>query len=230
MATMPRGAPRTVPDPEGEAYDRAMAREREKRRAEEGFRPIEAVREGFENWQDGPKIARPSFGQSMIPVVGPAWEAAADLQEGNYGGALLNAGFAAAGLLPAGPALRGLHAASKGVGVLKKGSVTAGASAKSLRSKGVATPGTEIHHTVRLNGTSRSAQDWRNHYALLKVLPKAQHRRLTGRWGDLPKYNPAQRLWYGTTDWMKAVPASAASWAANLGENAIGPAKGKPER
>ena len=119
MAAMPRGGPRTVPDPEGEAYDRAMAEVRAKRRAEEGFHPIKAMREGFEDWQAGPAMARPSFGQAMIPVVGPAWEAAADLQEGNYGGAALNAGFAAAGFLPAGPALRGLHAASNGVGVLK---------------------------------------------------------------------------------------------------------------
>ena len=234
MAAMPRGEPRTVPDPEGEAYDRAMAEVRAKRRAEEGFHPIEATREAFEDWQAGPAMARPSGFQSLIPVVGPAWEAAADLQEGDYGGALLNAGFAAADFLPVGVGFKGLNAARKGVGVWKAGSVTAGAAAKSLRRKGVATSGTEIHHSVPLNGTSRTAQDWRNHYAFLKVLPKAQHRRLTGRWGDLPKYNPAQRLWYGTTDWMKAVPTGVASMGANQVENAFGrsqgPAKPPPGR
>ena len=102
MAAMPRGGPLTVPDPEGEAYDRAMAQVRARRRAEEGFHPIEATREAFEDWQAGPAMARPSTLQSLIPVVGPAWEAAVDLQEGNYGGALLNAGFAVGDALPVG--------------------------------------------------------------------------------------------------------------------------------
>lgn len=136
MAAMPRGEPRTVPDPEGEAYDRAMDRERAKRRAEEGFHPIEATREAFEDWQAGPSMARPSTFQSLIPVVGPAWEAAADLQEGDYGGALLNAGFAVGDALPVGVAFKGLNAARKGVGIWKAGSVTGEAARKSLRARG----------------------------------------------------------------------------------------------
>ncbi len=230
MAAMPCGEPRTVPDPEGEAYDRAMDEVRAERRAEEGFHPIEATQEAFEDWQAGPAMARPSTLQSLIPIAGAAWEAAADLQEGNYGGALLNAGFAVGDALPVGVALKGLSAARKGVGVWKAGSVTGEAARKSLRTKGVATPGSEIHHSVPLNGTSRSVQDWRNHYAFLKVLPQAQHRRLRGRWGELPKYNPAQRLWYGTTDWMKAVPAGVATWTGNQAENAVGRAKETPRR
>lgn len=62
---------------------------------------------------------------------------------------------------------------------LKKGSVTAGAAAYQIRKAGLAKKGDEIHHTIALKGTSRSAQDPRNHYALLKVLPQEQHRRLT---------------------------------------------------
>lgn len=222
MAAMPRGEPTSVPDPAGDAYDAEMARVREQRRREErGARnPISAARDAFKDWQAGPRMARPNLGQSLIPVVGPAWEAVADLQEGDYGGAALNVAFAAGDALPVGVGFKGVKMARKGIGLLKDGSVTGNASAKILRGRGVATPGTEIHHTIPLNGTSRTAQDWRNHYALLKVMPKAQHRRLTGRWGDLPRYNAAQRLWYGTTDWMKAVPTGLASWGADQIENA----------
>lgn len=223
MAAMPRGEPRSVPDPAGEAYDAAMAKVRAKRLTEEqgGFHPINTAREAFHGWQAGPKMARPSFGQSLIPVVGPAWEAAADLQDGNYGGAALNAAFAIGDALPVGVAFKGVRSASKGIGMLKKGSVSGNAAQKMLKSKGLTGVGTEVHHTIPLNGASRTAQDWRNHYALLKVLPQAQHRRLTGRWGDLSRYNSAQRLWYGTTDWMKVAPTAAGAWTADRAEDAM---------
>lgn len=105
------------------------------------------------------------------------------------------------------------------MGVLKDGSVTASAAAKSLRRKGIAKPGQEIHHTVPLNGKSRTAQDPRNHYALLKVLPKEQHRRLTGSWQGKPKYDPVRRVWYSTTDWQKAAPVGVAGYTADGAEN-----------
>ena len=221
MAAMPRGEPRSVPDPAGEAYDAAMAKVRARRLAEERGGPISAAREALRDWQEGPKMARPSFGQSLIPVVGPAWEAAADLQDRHYGRAALNTAFAIADVLPVGVAFKGLRSASKGIGILKDGSVSANAAQKMLKSKGLTGVGTEVHHTIPLNGASRTAQDWRNHYALLKVLPKAEHRRLTGRWGDLPRYNPAQRLWYGTTDWMKVAPMAAGAWTADRAEDAL---------
>ena len=41
----------------------------------------------------------------------------------------------------------------------------------------------------------------------LQVLAKADHRRLRGRWGDLPKFNAVERFWVGTPAWMKNVPA-----------------------
>jgi hypothetical protein len=222
---MPRGQPRTVPDHAGELYDQEMAKLRAQREAEDqGFRsPIDVAEDALHDFQNGPKIQRPNLVQSFIPIVGPAWEAAADLQDGNYGGAAFNGAMAAADALPVGVAVKGINAARKGVTILKKGSVTAGAAASRLRAWGIAKKGEEIHHTVPLNGTSRSAQDWRNHYAFLKVPPKEQHRRLTGSWNGKPMYDPIRKIWYGTTDWMKAGPASIVGYAADSIENAIDP-------
>lgn len=200
---MPLGEPRSVPDPDGELYDRESAK-----------------------W----KIDRPTTLQSFIPVVGPAWEAAADFQDGNYGGAAFNGAMAVVDVLPFGVAAKGIRAATKGVAAFKKGSVTANASAKSLRSKGVAVKGEEIHHTIPLNGTSRTAQDPRNHYMFLKVMPKEEHRRLTGKWDGKPRYDPVRRVWYGTNDWQKVLPTALAANIVDLGQNLTKPKMPPPSQ
>ncbi|MDP3852590.1 hypothetical protein [Phenylobacterium sp.] len=221
MARMPRGEPRSVPDRAGELYDQEMARIQAQRQAEDrGLNsPFDLAKDAFHDFQNGPDIQRPTTAQSFIPIVGPAWEAAADLQDGNYAGAAFNGAMAVADALPVGVAIKGGRALTKGVGVLKKGSVTADASRKALRKLGVAKAGEEIHHTLPLRGLGRNVQDPRNHYVFLKVLPKEQHRRLTGSWGGKPRYDPIRRVWYGTTDWMKAVPTGLTGYAADSIEN-----------
>jgi len=225
MARMPRGEPRTVPDPAGEKYDRDMAKAKVKRLAEDRglSSPLDMAQQVLRDFQDGPDIPRPSTAQSFIPVVGSAWEAVADLQDGNYGGAAFNGAMAVADALPVGVAVKGVRAMTKGVGMLKKGSVTADASRKALRKLGVAGPGQEIHHTVALKGAGRNVQDPRNHYALLKVLPTEQHRRLTGGWNGRPQYDPIRRVWYGTTDWMKALPTGLTAYGGDSIENVVRP-------
>jgi len=221
MARMPRGEPRTVPDPAGDLYDQEMAKGRAQRQAEDrGLRsPLDLAKDALHDFQNGPDLQRPTTAQSFIPIVGPTWEAAADLQDGNYAGAAFNGAMAVADALPVGVAVKGVRMATKGVGILKKGSVTADASRKALRKLGVAKPGQEIHHTVPLKGLGRNVQDPRNHYAFLKVLPTEQHRRLTGSWGGKPMYDPIRRVWYGTTDWMKAAPTGVAGYVADSIEN-----------
>jgi hypothetical protein len=189
MVSMPRGEPRSVPDHAGELYDREMAKIRAKRQAEDRglHSPLDAARDALHSFQKSRPIPRPNLAESFIPVVGPAWEAAADIEDGRYGAAAFNGAMAVADALPIGVAFKGLNAARKGVKILKEGSVSANAAAKQLRRLGMAGAGEEIHHSVALNGASRTAQDWRNHYAFLKVLPKETHRRLTGKWGDKPK-------------------------------------------
>jgi hypothetical protein len=220
MARMPLGQPRSVPDPHGELYDLAMAQLRAQRDAEDRDigSPVDVVRNALHQFQSGPRIPRPNTLEAFIPVVGPAWEAVGDLQDGDYGGAAINGAAAIADAFPVGVAVKGVRAAAKGVGVLKKGAVTADAARKVLRRVGMAGPGQEIHHAIPLKGIGRNVEDVRNHYAFLKVLPQEQHRRLTGSWLGKPRYDPIRRTWYGTTDWMKALPVGAASYAAELGD------------
>lgn len=185
--------------------------------------PLDMARNALHDFQSRPKIPRPNLAESFIPVIGPAWEAAGDLQDGNYGGAAFNAAMAVGDALPLGAIFKGAKAAEKGIGILKKGSVSANAAAKQIRKAGLAGTGEEIHHTIPLNGTSRTAQDWRNHYAFLKTLPQETHRRLTGSWNGKPQFDPIRRMWYGTTDWQKSVPAALGSYAADAWENLTHP-------
>jgi len=87
------------------------------------------------------------------------------------------------------------------------GKMTANAVSKQLRRRGVVPPASEVHHAAELNGINRSQENWRNHPAFLKILPKVDHRRIHGSWGDLPRFGPLQRWWVGTPNWMKTVPA-----------------------
>lgn len=220
MVSMPRGKPQSVPDPAGELYDKEMARIRAQREAEDrGFSPLEAAQSTLRDFQNGPKIQRPNVVESFIPVVGPAWEAAADLQDGNYGGAAMNAAMAVGDALPVGVAAKGARALTKGVGIWKEGSLTANAARKALKRRSYAKAGEEIHHTVPLNGIGRGEQNWRNHYAFLKALPQETHRRLTGSWGGKPKFDPIRRVWHGATDWQKAIPTGIATYVADSLEN-----------
>lgn len=221
MATMPRGQPRTVPDDEGERYDREMARIRAQREAEDHglFSPLDAATDALHDFQNGPKIARPNLAESFIPVVGPAWEAAADLQDGNYAGAAFNGAMAVADVLPAGTAIKGLRVASKGVGAWRVGSMTSNAALKAYKKRGMVKAGEEIRHTVPLDGIPRNVADWRNHYAFLKSMPQETHRRIHGSWNGKPRFDPIRRVWYGTTDWMKAAPTYGAGHIAVGADN-----------
>ena len=192
-------------------------------RADDLHSPLYMAKDALHQFQSGPKIPRPNLAESFIPIIGPAWEAAGDLQDGNYGGAAFNAAMAVGDALPVGAILKGAKAAEKGIGILKKGSVSANAAAKQIRKAGLAGKGEEIHHTIPLEGRSRTAQDWRNHYAFLKTLPQQAHRRLTGRWDGKPKFDPIRRLWYGPADWQKAVPTAAVATAADSWENLTRP-------
>jgi len=167
-----------------------------------------------------PHIEKPGFIASSIPIAGPLWEAAADLQDGDIGGAAFNGIMAITDALPVGVAFKGARMATKGVGILKEGSTTARA-AQQLMRKRLDLKGKpyEIHHSVPLAGIKRGEKNWRNHNAFLKVLPTEQHRRLTGSWGGKPKYDPIRQVWYGTTDWQKAIPTALAARASDTAEN-----------
>lgn len=226
MGSMPRGEPRSVRDEAGELYDREMAKVRARRMMEDrGLSPVDRAAEAFRDFQGGPKIARPNVAETFIPVVGPAWEAVADLQDGDYLGAGLNGAAAVADLAGAGVILKGARAVSKGVHLLNTGSKTAESSRKILRARGLAKPGQEIHHTRPLEGLGRSVPDDRNHYIFLKVMPKETHRRLTGSWNGKPKFDPIRRAWHNRTEWEQALGGYGATHAAAMTERLDDPTR-----
>jgi hypothetical protein len=168
------------------------------------------------------RISHPSLAASFIPVIGPAWEAAADFQDGDYWNAALNGAFAVADAVPGGFLFKGIKAATKGIGLLKKGSLTANAATKMIRSRSLARAGEEIHHVFPLDGLGRNVESWKNHYPFLKTLPKEVHRRLHGSWNGLPQYGPIARAWHGTTDWMKALPVGILGYGGDTVQNLTG--------
>lgn len=166
-----------------------------------------------------PEIPHPNLAQSFIPTLGPAWDAAADFQDENYGGAALNGAIAVTDAFGAGVVGKGLKAASKGILPWKTGSLTDNAARKAYRKAGMVETGEETHHMFGFKGMDRKAPNWRNNYMFLKPLPQETHRRLTGKWGDLERFGPLQRLWHGTTDWAKIAPPALAGRSADLVDN-----------
>lgn len=141
-----------------------------------------------------------------FPVAGPTIEAYEDFRDGKplqgIGNSLLALGDGALVYTTGGVAA----AVGRGTAV-NAGKMTGNAIQSQLRRRGVSGPGKEVHHTFELKGLARNVENWRNHPAFVKVLPKADHRRIHGRWGDLPKFNPLQATWVGTPTWMKTLPA-----------------------
>lgn len=216
---MPRGEPRSVPDPEGELYDDWVrkTREAEQRALDQASRSRWAGSPAQLEAQDAMAATPPNLlGVKWLPVAGSLFDATVDLRTGKPWSAV---GDGAMALADAGMLLTGATVASaveKGVAnnVKKR---TADAVRKQFRRRGIAGEGQEIHHSAPLNGRSRNVENWRNHPAFLKVLETEKHRRQTGSWNGLPKYDPIRRVWIGTPTWMKTVPAWLGTHAAALG-------------
>jgi hypothetical protein len=71
------------------------------------------------------------------------------------------------------------------------------------------------HWLIPQNGWGKNVPDWiKNHPLNIKPMPDAvTHWRIHNGVGDLPRFNPAQRYWFGTPDWVKAATGSAAGHA-----------------
>jgi hypothetical protein len=78
--------------------------------------------------------------------------------------------------------------------------------------------GEQMHHTVAV-GQARRIPDWRNNPLMMKPLAKADHKRLTGKWGGLPRYELPMKIWHGTNHWQKSVPVGIGSYTADAVEN-----------
>lgn len=176
--------------------------------------------DAFSNFQKGPAIPRPNLAESFIPVVGPGWEAVADLQQGNYGGAALNGALAASDLFLAGSIAKGI--AKGGVYVVDKTTRSTTPYAwrymRTLMQKdGFIKAGEEGHHwAIPQKQWGKDVPEWiKNQPLNIKSLDRVTHGRLRHRMGALPKFNLAEQLWHGTPAWSKAAAGSAGGHAAS---------------
>jgi hypothetical protein len=171
------------------------------------------------DFQNSPDIPRPNLLQQQIPVVGSAWQAVGDLQDRNYVSAAINAGSALAEATPVGAAVRGARVLKLG-GELLNVAPKATEIVYKMKKAGLVAPGMDVHHAIRLMGKPRNLPDVRNHPLLLKPLPKQIHQRIHHRSGDLARFNPAERVWHGTTAGMKTVPLGLLGYTVSSVENA----------
>ena len=167
----------------------------------------------------GPKIARPNIAEEFIPVVGPAWDAVADMQDGHYGSAAFNAAMAVGDILPVGFGIKAGRGALKLVREMGTLTPKAASIQRKMHKIGLALPTEDVHHVFELNGLGRYVPNWKNNPLFLKVLPRATHQRLHRSWGGEAKFGLLPRLWHGTTDWMKAGAAGIGSYAVDSSEN-----------
>ena len=193
---------------------------------DQGIRALEQSRAAMADW----KISRPGTAASLIPVIGPAWEAAADIQDGDYGSAAFNGAMAVADALPGGQLLKLRHL-TKVLKAANKGKPLSSLNANQMRDvyakAGKIMPGQELHHTVPLK-----KWEWlpkaerttpgvvRNNPALLKVMEQEPHRRLTGSWNGKPQFNLPQKIWHGSNALEKSVVGAAAGKVVDAGEAA----------
>ena len=177
--------------------------------------PIQAASDAFSNFQKGPAIPRPNLAASFVPVVGPGWEAVADLQQGNYGGAALNGALAASDLFLAGSIAKGI--AKGAIYVADKTANRAAPYAwrymrDRMQEDGFIKAGEEGHHwAIPQNQWGKDIPEWiKNQPWNIKSLDRVTHARLRNKIGGLSKFGALDRLRYGTPAWAKAGAGSAA--------------------
>lgn len=208
MAQMPRGEPRSVPDPAGELYNEMIRQERLKRER------AEAAAKQPQN-----SVGHPGFAESLIPVWGSGREAVADFQEGDYAGAALNGALAASDLFLAGSIAKGV--AKGGVYVAENVAKKAPyAWKKEVRpwmiDKGYLKPGQHGHHwAIPQNVWGKNVPEWlKNQPWNIKPMPEGpagaeMHGRMTNAYKGKPQFNAVERYVYGTPTWSKVAGGAA---------------------
>jgi hypothetical protein len=178
-----RTQPRSVADPDKEAWEAMAAKQR-------------AINEQQEQsyWD-----TRPDLGESMIPVWGSAREAIADYREGDYLGAAGNAALAAGdltGQLYVGKALL------KG-GAKIAGSHTWNATRKWMGKRGDLEKFQHGHHWA-IAQRSPVPDVIKNQPWNIKGMPDPEtHGRLHGGYAGKPKFGFVERFVEGTPRWFK---------------------------
>ena len=220
-------SPRSVPDP----LDADMRRMEAQQRAYNQRQEADAARRRDASRSDAPASPstdywskHPGTLESLVPVWGSAREAVADWREGDEVGAALN-GLAAVTDLAGGTVLvKGLV---KG-GVKVGGSHAWRATRDWMGKKGVLRKGQPGHHWLaeQNDGWGKYVPDAiKNQPWNVKGMPSDHvHIRFRGAHDGQPKFNAAQRFWYGTPTWWKAGVATVPPHAATTIQEGVNPA------
>ncbi len=206
MAQMPRGEPRSVPDPLAGPYAKMIRLEQSRRERADGTtaRPSSG------------SVGHPGFAESLIPVWGSGREAVADFQEGDYAGAAVNGALAASDIFLAGSVAKGL--AKGGFYVVTK----ATKQAAPYSWKKVVRPwmgdqkmlevGQHGHHwAIPQNGWGKGIPEAiKNQPWNIKPMPSPEvHGRLTGSYKGKPRFNVVEGYVHGTPTWSKVATGTA---------------------
>jgi hypothetical protein len=208
MAQMPRGEPRSVPDPAGELYDEMIRKERLKRRQAEAGAAAKPAN----------SVGHPGFAESLIPVWGSGREAVADFQEGDSAGAALNGALAASDLFLADSIANGV--AKGGFYVAKNAAKKAPYAWREVRpwmtEQGFLKAGQQGHHwAIPQNGWGKAVPDWiKNQPWNIKGMPEGpagaeMHARIRHGYKGKPQFNQVERYVYGTPTWSKVATGAA---------------------
>lgn len=218
--------PGTVKDPLEDSYEQMIARQRARNAAQEE--------------EQSRKFEHPGALESMVPIWGSGKEALADFEDKNHVGGVVNTALAASdvflakaivgGLLKGGLKVAGPHVWRTTLPerkvAEKRGKKIQGAR-EWLGEKGFLRPGQPGHHWFIEQKTKWVPDVVKNQPLFIKGMRDAvEHGRIHGPYTvkgvRLPQFNAAQRLWYGTPQWLKAAYVSsaghsgaAAGWAAD---------------
>ena len=214
MAQMPRGEPRSVPDPAGDQYDEMIRRERLKRQRTEAAATKPSAS----------SVGHPGFAESLIPVWGSGREAVADFQEGDYAGAALNGALAASDLFLAGLIVKGVGKGA--VYIAKNASKNPYDWDRYVRpwlggERGMLAPKQHGHHwAIPQKGWGKNVPDKiKNQPWNIKPMPSAEvHGRLTNAYKGKPQFNAVERYMYGTPTWSKVGTGAAVGHSAAAGK------------
>ena len=215
MADAKRAPARPAQSASRTRYDAIQARERAARDAAEAKE------------RSSHSVGHPGFAESLIPVWGSGREAVADFQEGDYAGGALNTALAASDLFLAGALAKGLlKGGGKAAFYVARKTTKNGANRTAKnpydwddyvrpwlgKDGAMLAPRQHGHHwLIPQNGWGKNVPDRiKNQPWNIKPMPDpVTHGRIHHRYGKQPRFNPAQRYWYGTPAWAKVTTGGA---------------------
>jgi hypothetical protein len=225
------GSPRSVPDPDGDAYDE-MIRRHKSLAAREGPTPGagSVSPRSSSSPRPEPVTVLDSSAAAVAKVLNGPREARRQLEQGHPVKALVGGATAAADLAWGGLALKGLlkgHVKLQGPFNWRNPPWKEQGARQWMGEKGIVAKGQHAHHALIPNNRwGKYIPDAiKNQPANIKPMESPLiHTRIHGasRKADLPRFNRVERYWHGTPTWWKAANASATGHLTQAIDDALG--------